>query len=121
MKKSLVLLAEVDIQLKHHFYSTAINRLYYSCYHITKALLLIKDLIPKTHSGVIVMLNQHFVLQKQFKSEQAAFFSKLMHERIDDDYSDFLVIDFEEIKEFIEPAKEYIKYVEEIISAYLEE
>src|SRR6185437_11299878 len=97
-----------------HFYGTAINRLYYSCYHVTKALLLTKGLVPKTHSGVATMLNQNFVLTGEFDKSQAAFFSKLMHERIDDDYSDFVIVEYDEIDEFIEPAKAYISYVENL-------
>jgi uncharacterized protein (UPF0332 family) len=108
-------MSEVDIQVQNHFYETAINRLYYSCFHATKALLLTKDLTPKTHSGVITMLHQHFVLQGLFSEVHAAFFSKLMQERIDDDYGDFMVIEFDEIKEFIEPAKAYLTYIEELI------
>lgn len=85
LDKANALLAEVDVHIQHRFYSTAINRLYYSCYHITKALLLTKNLVPKTHSGVASMLNQNFVLTGEFDKSHAAFFSKLMHERNDDD------------------------------------
>lgn len=51
--KSQSLLAEVAVLMAHKFYVSAISRLYYSCFHATKALLLTKDLLPKTHSGVI--------------------------------------------------------------------
>ena len=115
LKKARAMMSEVDIQIQNHFYATAINRLYYGCFHATKALLLTKDLIPKTHSGIVTMLHQHFVLQDLFDKTHAAFFSKLMQERIDDDYSDFMVIEFDEVKEFIEPAKRYIAYVEQLI------
>jgi uncharacterized protein (UPF0332 family) len=71
-------MSEVDMQLQNHFYTTAINRLYYSCFHATKALLLTKDLTPKTHSGVVTMLHQYFVLPDLFNRNHAAFFSKLI-------------------------------------------
>ncbi|MCC6289455.1 MAG: HEPN domain-containing protein [Chitinophagaceae bacterium] len=119
LKKAQALLAEVDIQIQNRFYGTAINRLYYSCYHITKALLLTQDLVPKTHSGVATILYQHFVVNGNFDKSHAAFFSKLMHERIDDDYSDFLVSEYNEIAEFIEPAKAYVSYVDSLLSSYL--
>lgn len=61
------------------------------------------------------MLHQHFVLQNLFDKDHAAFFSKLMQERIDDDYSDFMITQFDEIKEFIEPAKKYVTYIESLI------
>ncbi|MFI5124445.1 MAG: HEPN domain-containing protein [Chitinophagales bacterium] len=95
LKKARALMSEVDVQLQNQFYATAINRLYYSCFHATKALLLTKNLIPKTHSGVVTMLHQHFVLPGLFNQSHAAFFSKLMQERIDDDYGDFMIIEFD--------------------------
>jgi uncharacterized protein (UPF0332 family) len=61
LAKAKNLLAEVDVLVNHKFYMTAINRLYYGCFHATKALLLTKDLIPKTHSGTVSMLHQYFV------------------------------------------------------------
>jgi len=115
LKKARALIAEVDIQLQNHFYETAINRLYYSCFHATKALLLTKDLTPKTHSGVVSNLHLHFVSQNLFDSEYAAFFSRLMQERIDDDYGDDIVTESEDVKEFVEPAKKYLRYIEELI------
>jgi uncharacterized protein (UPF0332 family) len=112
-------MSEVDIQLRNHFYATAINCLCYACFHATKALLLTKDLTHRTHSGVVTMLDQHFVLQDLFNKTHTAFYSKLMQERMDEDYNDFMVDDEAEVKVFIEPAKEYIGYIEQLIPEYL--
>ncbi len=116
--KAESLLAEVPVLMEHQFYTTAINRLYYACFHATKALLLTKSLTPKTHSGVINLLHQHFVQSGIVDAQQAAFFSKLLHERIEDDYSDALIMDEEEVLEFIEPAKEYVNYIEKLVENY---
>jgi uncharacterized protein (UPF0332 family) len=116
--KSKMLLTEVDILMANKFYTTAINRLYYSCFHATKALLLTKDLISKTHSGTVILLNQHFVQNKLFDFEKASFFARLMQERIDDDYSDFMIISEAEVQIFIDPAKEYVAYIEHLIDKY---
>lgn len=115
LAKAKNLLAEVDILVHHKFYMTAINRLYYGCFHVTKALLLTKDLIPKTHSGTVSMLHQYFVQEGAFDFNQASFFSRLMQERIEDDYNDLLKIEEVEVMEFVEPAKEYVFYVEGLI------
>ena len=116
LAKAQSFMDEVDFLIGNKFYVTAINRLYYSCYHATKALLLTKDLVPKTHSGVITMLNQEFVSKNLFDKAQAAFFSKLMQERIDDDYSDHMIVEYEEISGFIKPPKDYLRYVVSLIS-----
>jgi len=48
LTKAKALMEEVDFQLKNQYYNTAINRLYYSCFHAAKALLLTRDLVPKS-------------------------------------------------------------------------
>ncbi len=121
LAKARSLLAEVDVLMQHKFYITAINRLYYSCFHATKAFLLTKDLVPKTHNGVVSILHQHFVQNGSFDFEQASFFSRLMQERIEDDYNDSLVVDESEVKEFIEPSKAYVNYISQLIENYLEQ
>ena len=61
LQKANALLGEAEVLMQNKFYATVINRLYYGCFHATKALLLTKDLTPKTHSGVINLLHPHFV------------------------------------------------------------
>jgi uncharacterized protein (UPF0332 family) len=117
LKKAKSFLNEADILLANKFYATVINRLYYCCFHATKALLLTKDIIPKTHSGTINQLHLHFVQTGEFEIHHASFFSRLMQERIEDDYSDAITEDEETTKEFIEPAKQYLNYIEILVSS----
>ena len=116
--KSQSLLEEVGLLMTHKFYVSAISRLYYSCFHATKALLLTKDLLAKTHSGVINQLHRHFVLPGLFDKVHATFFSRLMQERIDDEYSDFMIADEGEVIEYMEPGKDYVAYVSSLIEEY---
>lgn len=113
--KAKSLLAEIDVLMGHEFYATAINRIYYACFHSTKALLLTKDIIPKTHNGVVAMLHKYFVLEGLFDLEKASFFSRLMQERVDDDYSDFTIISKELVEEFFVLSKDYIVYIQKLI------
>ena len=69
--KAKVLMNEVEILIENNFYNTAVSRLYYSCFHVTRALLLTKELTPKTHSGVISMLHEHFVSEGNFDEKHA--------------------------------------------------
>ncbi|MEO5500040.1 MAG: HEPN domain-containing protein [Ginsengibacter sp.] len=73
MKKSAALLSEVDILFINKFYDTLINRLYYSCLHATRGLLLTQDLVSKTHSGVVTLLNQKFVMEGKFDVSHVHF------------------------------------------------
>jgi len=119
LSKAKKLLSEVDKLMEFGFYDTVVNRLYYACFHATRALLMTKDLLPKTHSGVLSSLHQHFVQTVEFDHNRAAFFSRLMQERNEDDYNDFIILDEARVREFIEPAKEYVAYVEGLVSKYL--
>ncbi len=118
LKLAEALMSEVKTQIQNKFYNTAINRLYYSCFHATKALLLTKEFAPKTHKGVATLLHQEFVQKGLFDAQKASFFSTLMNERKESDYGDFLILDEEDIGEFIQPAKEYIEYISTLIEDY---
>ena len=120
MQKAEAFMSEIDTLFQIKFYNTLINRLYYSCFHATKALMLTKDLVSKTHSGVVSILNEKFVLENTFDKEHAAFFRRLMNERVEDDYGDFMIADEKEVIEFIEPAKQYVEYISELIEAYFD-
>ena len=117
LDKATALMNEVEILLENHFYTTAISRLYYSCFHATRALLLTKDLMTKTHSGVIALLHKQFVQEGNFDESQAAFLSRLMKERIEGDYNDFIINNIAEIEAYIIPAKNYLTYVISLIDA----
>jgi uncharacterized protein (UPF0332 family) len=106
--------------MTNKFYTSAVSCLYYSCFHATEALLLTKDLIPKTHKGTSIILHQHFVNTGLFDNDKAIFFDKLMEERIEDDYNDFMIVDESEVAGFIQPAKEYVEYVSKLIQAWFD-
>ncbi|HXL56458.1 MAG TPA: HEPN domain-containing protein [Chitinophagaceae bacterium] len=116
IEKAKKIMEETDVLIQNHFYTTLISRLYYSCFHATKALLLTKDLIPKTHKGVFIMLYEHFVKENLFDNNYASFFNMLMQERIKGDYDDDLITNYDEVGGFIEPAKQYVQYVEKLIN-----
>jgi len=118
-KSESMMMAEVTTLLQNKFYGTAINRLYYSCYHVTKALLLTKELVSKTHSGVGNLLREHFVQKDLFDTTQASYFSKLMDKRMESDYDDTLITDETVVQTLLEPAKAYVEYVTKKVEEYL--
>jgi hypothetical protein len=50
-----------------------------------------------------------------FDTAQASFFSRLMQERIEEDYTDAMIEDEENTRSFIEPAQNYVAYIETLI------
>ncbi len=118
MLKARAFMNEASVLMENKFYATVVNRLYYACYHATKALLLTKDIVPKTHSGVVGMLHQHFVQPGEFETAHASFYSLLLQQRIEEDYSDFITENAETVSELIEPAKKYFFYIESKIAHF---
>ncbi len=82
LRKAKALLDEAEILFQNKFYATVINRLYYSCFHATRALLLTKNIIPKTHSGVIHQLHLHFVQAGNFDTGHASFSAGLCRKEL---------------------------------------
>lgn len=119
LRKAIEAMNEIDFLIEKKFFNTAINRLYYGCFHATKALLLTKDLTSKTHKGVITLLGQHFVTENLFDKEKATFFSQLMDQRNDSDYGDYLILEKREIEKYIEPARQYFQYINTMLEDYL--
>jgi uncharacterized protein (UPF0332 family) len=118
LSKAHSLISEIDVLMTNKFYTSVVSRLYYSCFHATKALLLTKEFMPKTHKGTSTILHQHFVNPGLFNSDKAIFFDKLMEERIEDDYNDLMIVDESEVAGFIEPTKEYVEYITKLIETY---
>lgn len=118
-KKANALMLEVNVLFENEAYNSTIHTLYYACFHATKALLLTKDLVTKTHKGVATLLNKQFVQADLFEAEKASFFKSLMDKRVDSDYGDALIKDEAEVKRFIKPAKEYFLYVTKLVEEYL--
>lgn len=115
LQKANQLLRDAEILVEHGGLTSVISRLYYACFHATTALLQTKNLVAKTHTGLITVLHKEFVLKKEFDAEQSKFFSSLLKERMDDDYGSSLVTDIEEVTGFLQPAKKYIDYIANLI------
>lgn len=75
------------------FYNTAINRLYYSAYYATSALMLANGLNATTHAGIKMMLSLHFVRTGKLPSEYGRTFLILFENRQSGDYEDFVYCD----------------------------
>ena len=116
LEKANMLLQEVPVLIQFKYHATAINRMYFSCFNATKALLLTKDAIPKTHSGVIKMLHDLFVKTGEFDKSLSDFFSKLMQQRIEFDYDDQLPLERDDIGDYYEQTKQYIARIESLIN-----
>lgn len=60
-------------------WNSVVNRLYYSCFYAVSALLLSKDIIARSHAGVISQFSENFVRTGVISLENFKTYSKLMN------------------------------------------
>jgi uncharacterized protein (UPF0332 family) len=88
---------------RHEFESGAMNRLYLGVLESARALLLTRDLTPKTHKGIGMKLGQHF------RNEvDVGLLTKLRQNREEADYN-LWEPSSEEIEAYLERAEEFIE------------
>ena len=80
-------LAEARYLLEGGFWNAAVSRAYYAAFHWAFALLMMKGLEPKTHRGVIQLLQLHYVETGAFSSTAAAALGELETYRELSDYN----------------------------------
>ena len=88
IKKSNQSYRAAILMLENGFYNEAINRFYYSCFHLATAYLFKYDITVKTHSGVINMLNLHLRQQGIISDELNVFYASLFSNRNIADYDE---------------------------------
>lgn len=99
------------------YWNAVANRLYYACFYITNALLIHYGYIARSHSGVIRLFGLHFVTTGYIAKEYARFYSRLFEIRQTGDYDDFYNITEADIKPLIEPARNYIERIIDLLES----
>ena len=99
-----------------HLYGAS-NRIYYACFYATIALLLTKDLSSPKHTGVVSLLNRHFVKEGVIPVAMGKFYSRMFDNRLESDYGDIVDLDEDDIKADLEKAEEFIKQIKVLLVA----
>lgn len=106
---------EVKTLIENKFWNTSVNRLYYSCYYIVGALLIMNEIRAQTHGGVRQMFGLHFIKTGKISRELGKFYSDLFDKRQTGDYDDFIDFDRETVEYLMPLTKELIDKVEKLI------
>ncbi|MFP4228167.1 MAG: HEPN domain-containing protein [Salinivenus sp.] len=88
---------------RHEFPSDAMSRLYFGVLESARALLLLRDLTPKTHKGIGMKLGQHFR-----NDVDVGLLTKLRQNREEVDYN-LREPSSDEIKTYLDRAEEFIE------------
>ena len=115
LEKANSTFAEITILMQNELYRTAANRLYYACYYAATALLINNGYETHTHSGVKTLLGLHYIKGNKIDKSLGKVYNQLFNLRQDSDYEDWIEVDESDILPFIEPAKQFIKTIENLI------
>ena len=115
LEKAKETFSEIENHVKHCYWRTAANRMYYACYYAVCALHIKNGISAHTHAGVINMFGLNFVKTEIFSQKEGKFFKQLYALRQDGDYDDWFNISEDDIIKNIEPAKNFIDKIEQLI------
>jgi uncharacterized protein (UPF0332 family) len=115
LEKAKKTFAEVTILFDNSLWQTVANRLYYACYYAVGALLVQNEIEAQTHSGTINQLGLHFVRNGLLSIENGKLYKQLFELRQTGDYSDWILIDEEDVAPLLDPARQFIETLEKLI------
>jgi len=116
IEKSKEVFEAAELLANAKMWNSAINRLYYSCFHAVSALLLNKNIAARTHAGVLSQFSEHFVRTKIIPLDDFRTYSKLMNWRSKSDYSDMYDFEEEDVLPLIDKTREFTTKVISLIS-----
>ena len=93
------------------YYRGSVSRAYYSMYHAAKALLLTKNISPKTHAGVLRMLGLEFVNKNLLESTYSEVFQYAFTLRNEADYTPDTDISRERAEDVILSAESFLERI----------
>ena len=108
--------AETNILLQSKLWSNLANRLYYSLFHAVSALLINDGYEVGTHKGAVIRFHQYYVKSGIFSPDEGAFYSQMQSLREKADYNCFYDVSEMEVTERIEPTRQFIAKVRNIIN-----
>jgi len=109
-------LAEARYLLDGGFHNAAVSRAYYAAFHWALALLIAKGLEPKTHRGVIQLLQLHYVETGAISPTAAAALGELETYRELSDYNAKACFDGKRAAAEIKRAKAFVVACRPLIS-----
>jgi len=116
LEKAKETIAEIPILIENGLWRNAANRLYYACFYAVSALLLKHGHSAHTHGGTKGLFGKYFVLTGIISKEQNKLYERLFDLRQKGDYDDWIVVKEDDIVPLLEPARDFIKTIEQLIN-----
>lgn len=108
-----------EVLIKQGMYADAVSRIYYGMFHAARAMLALKGLDSRKHSGIISLFNQHFVKTGLLPKEYGRIIKNAKDLREESDYNEFYLVSIKDAEELLKDGTTLIlgikKRIEEIL------
>ena len=116
IEKAHRFLNQAQMVLDMQQWDLAANRYYYACFHAVQALFIHNGLASKTHSGMLSQFGLHFIKPGIIEDRLGGFLTRMEQMREKGDYNCLISINEEELNTIIEPARELVKVIEDLVT-----
>lgn len=107
------------VLIKEGMYADAVSRIYYGIFHAARAMLALKGLDSKKHSGIISLFNQHFVKTGLLPKDFGKIIKNAKDLREESDYNEFYLVSIKDAEELLKDGTRFIlgikKRIQEIL------
>ncbi len=121
MEKAKERLHSAEALLTVGSFADSIGRSYYAIFTAAKALLALKEVDSKRHSGVIALFNEHFIKSNLLPKEIYRIITSAKDKRERADYEDYVEFTYDEASNQLDKAKEFVIKVEELLTKLVKE
>ncbi|MBD5354985.1 MAG: HEPN domain-containing protein [Bacteroides sp.] len=115
ISKAHQLLVEIRKMMELEMWNSAVNRMYYACFHSASALLIKKGIDSHTHKGLRQNFNAHIVKNGYIVPEEARVLMRVYDKRQAADYDDFIDCTREEIEALYPSVELFIRRMQELL------
>lgn len=93
--------------------NTAVNRLYYACFHAARAVMYERGIEPKSHDGMKNQLGEVLVLSEEISKQDAGFYSEMSDYRDRADYAYYPVP--ADVDDLLERTEKFVETMEALL------
>ena len=115
LDQALEELEAANLLFERKYYREAVSRAYYSMFHAVQALLILKEIYPKSHKGVIQKFGEEFVKPGLLEKKRGYILSQAETMRLKADYDVGVKISKDECEEILDNCEFFISKVKETI------
>lgn len=109
-------LSSATILLEHSMHRDSVSRAYYAMLAAARALLAARGFEARTHSGVVSLINEHYVKTGELSRESGRRLMEAKDLREDSDYADFVEVTQADAAKQLEDAVDFVDEAGELLA-----